>query len=421
MTPEAQPPMLREKPRWHPVRTQITAAEHRTGLLPLFLGAYVFLLPVQFESSTMNLAPSDLFLALCFTVELGRIRIIRGAWSVFHWALAMVFLISTFVALNQLAKLTSYILIKDMGLLSLMGSYLCITSNCGSWRAMRSLLRIFIIAVALHALLGVIVYFSGASVPRINYGAARVSGMLIDPNAFGCLLVAALVPNTVTLFSPRPLLGRIAAALTSVVLATALMLTFSRSAWIGLAAALLVIAAFRPSLLLAYAGMGAAAVFAVMLLLGQSRAVFLARRPNTAHQRLQQIHDALPFFSQSPVFGIGVGQFDQLTKGDPTVLRRPYIIHNTTAWMMTEFGIAGASVFWGLMLWFFVRGAAVFRSTGPEERPLMVGLLGAHAGMLGLSTGIEALYQRHWWLIMAMIGASRAITKKRAAPAEKAW
>ncbi|HZS49460.1 MAG TPA: O-antigen ligase family protein [Bryobacterales bacterium] len=389
--------------------------------MPLFLGAYVFLLPVQFESNTMNLAPSDLFLALCFAIELGRIRIVRGAWSVFHAALVIIFFISTFVALNQLAKLTSYILIKDLGLLSLMGSYLCITSNCGSWSAIRSLLRIFIVAAALHALLGVVVYFSGVSVPRINYGAARVSGMLIDPNAFGGLLVAALVPNTVTLFSPRPLLGRTPAALASVMLATALMLTFSRSAWIGLAAALLVIAAFRPSLLPAYAAMGAAAAFAVMLLLGQSRAVFLARRPNTAHQRLQQIQDALPFFSQSPLFGIGLGQFDQFTKGDPTVLRRPYIIHNTTAWMMTEFGLAGAGIFLGLMLWFFTRGAAAYRSMGPDERPLIVGLLGAHAGMLGLSAGIEALYQRHWWLIMAMIGASSAIAKRTAARAGRAW
>jgi hypothetical protein len=30
--------------------------------------------------------------------------------------------------------------------------------------------------------------------------------------------------------------------------------------------------------------------------------------------------------------------------------------------------------------------------------------------MLGLSMGIEAFYQRHWWLTFALVGAASAIT-----------
>jgi hypothetical protein len=37
----------------------------------------------------------------------------------------------------------------------------------------------------------------------------------------------------------------------------------------------------------------------------------------------------------------------------------------------------------------------------------MVALAVAHAGMIGVSAGIEVFYQRHWWLIMAMIPACR--------------
>jgi hypothetical protein len=49
---------------------------------------------------------------------------------------------------------------------------------------------------------------------------------------------------------------------------------------------------------------------------------------------------------------------------------------------------------------------------------LVLGLMAAHVGMLGLSLGIEALYQRHWWMVMAFLGSAYAITRK---PSVKAF
>ena len=40
----------------------------------------------------------------------------------------------------------------------------------------------------------------------------------------------------------------------------------------------------------------------------------------------------------------------------------------------------------------------------------MLALLLAHMAMFGLAMGIEALYQRHWWLIVALIGSGYSLT-----------
>jgi hypothetical protein len=47
----------------------------------------------------------------------------------------------------------------------------------------------------------------------------------------------------------------------------------------------------------------------------------------------------------------------------------------------------------------------------------VLALLLAHAAMLGVAMGIEAFYQRHWWLVMALIASAYSLTLR---PAVKA-
>jgi hypothetical protein len=61
-----------------------------------------------------------------------------------------------------------------------------------------------------------------------------------------------------------------------------------------------------------------------------------------------------------------------------------------------------------LTMWYFKVAIPVIRSSRGSQRALIVALAVAHAGMLGVSAGIEVFYQRHWWLVMAMIAACRA-------------
>src|SRR5579885_2975126 len=87
--------------------------------------------------------------------------------------------------------------------------------------------------------------------------------------------------------------------------------------------------------------------------------------------------------------------------------------HDSSVWLLTEFGLLGLAAFLGLAAALVGKGVRAFRRASSMERPLVVGLIGAHFGMFGVSFGIEALYQRHWWLVMALLASSYAITRTR--------
>jgi hypothetical protein len=64
-------------------------------------------------------------------------------------------------------------------------------------------------------------------------------------------------------------------------------------------------------------------------------------------------------------------------------------------------------VFLGFLGWSFLSGLSVYVTAPPGARPYVHALLAANFGMIGLSMGIEAFYQRHWWLCFALIAATR--------------
>ena len=45
--------------------------------------------------------------------------------------------------------------------------------------------------------------------------------------------------------------------------------------------------------------------------------------------------------------------------------------------------------------------------------PLALALMLAHTAMFGLAMGIEAFYQRHWWLVFGLIASSYSLTLNR--------
>jgi hypothetical protein len=59
----------------------------------------------------------------------------------------------------------------------------------------------------------------------------------------------------------------------------------------------------------------------------------------------------------------------------------------------------------GFLGWFFKRAWIAYKTAPETERPLALGLLLAHAALTGLAMGIEAFYQRHWWIVLALIAS----------------
>jgi putative inorganic carbon (HCO3(-)) transporter len=381
---------------------------NRAHLSPLvwLMGLSVFFFPIQFEASTINLAPSDLFLGAAVVLCFFRLRFVRPAWSFVHMALILCFLWAAGTSAYLHGSVSTYVVVKIAGLFALFASYVGLTSAAARWREIRLLIRIFIFATSLHALIAVTALAAGISAPWLNYDATRASGMLLDPNAFGGLVMVALLLQIGSYVTGRAVISGWLGIAVTASLAVGLFLTLSRSAWIGFVLGFILISFLRPRAVVIGAVLAAALAGGLFLWVESqtsARNEVLVDRQNTALQRIEQIRQALPMFTSHPVLGVGLGEFDLLS--DPAGVH-PLIIHNTTVWILTEMGLVGLSVYVAFVTWFFRRGLIALKIADLQGRSVIVGLLGAHAGMLGLSTGIEVLYQRHWWFVMALLACS---------------
>ncbi|HVW11018.1 MAG TPA: O-antigen ligase family protein [Bryobacteraceae bacterium] len=382
------------------------------------MSLYIFFFPVQFPAGSVNIAPSDLFLALALILCLFRLRFIPAAWSLAHAALMLVFLGAAGVSVYLHGTMSSYVTVKIVGLLMLFASYLCLTSAADTWIEIRRFMRIFIVAVSIHCLISVVALKAGYSAAWLNYGNVRVSGMYLDPNAFGGLVLVALLMQTGSYMGGRAAVPGLLGGAVSIALIAGLFFTLSRSAWIGFTFGFILISFLRPRLWVISAVVALAVTGGTYLWIQShlnAKNEELIARQDTAMERVEQIRQAIPMFVSHPIRGVGLGEFD--LRSDPAGYH-PLIIHNTTVWILTELGLTGFTIYVAFIVWFFRRGSAALKQADVQAKPLVVGLLGAHAGMLGLSTGIEVLYQRHWWLVMALlacvaIAAARDLSFRR--------
>ncbi|HUR50675.1 MAG TPA: O-antigen ligase family protein, partial [Mycobacteriales bacterium] len=272
--------------------------------------------------------------------------------------------------------------------------------------------RAFVLGAVANAALALITFLvervAGLRVPLVNepFVDSRLSGLLIDPNAFGGLIATALVLHLVTSAAGAPLLSRRVSRLATVCLPLALALTFSRSAWIGTVFGLGAVAAADPRLLRKAARALAAPLLVVLplVLLNLPGAASLAERPGQVSARLDIANQALADVAAHPLSGIGLGVYEQ---------RHGVIVHNTALWFLTEMGLVGLIAFLGFIL-LQVRRATWMIVRGPEQAWVVgAALLGAVFVGLGLSLGIEAFYQRYWWMAFAGLAAGRALPSVR--------
>ena len=395
----------------------LEAAPSSRRILGALVAGYTALLPYQFEvGNGVNFAPSDCFMLLALLLAPGALRFRRGAFGMWHFAIAAVFAAGSVVAVLRFGGLTRYeFLNKDAGLLLPFFSYLAITSLVCEWNDIRRLLRVFTVTVVLQNLMSVggflLTYFTGVDNPFARYGGMRLSGMLLDPNAYGGLLVAAFVICEGSSLGEEPLFKRPVLWFFRLTLAMGILFSFSRSAWSGLGLALLLFAALQTEAAVRLVLGVASGACGVFLLLGHRFVpIFevMASRPKQVQGRFDLIHDAFDAFSSHPLTGGGIGSF-RLSEGE--------IAHNSAMWFLADFGIVGLTVLLGFVGWFFVRSWRAYRTAPGSDRPLVLALLLGHTAMFGLAMGIEAFYQRHWWLVMGLIGASYSLaTRGRSVP-----
>lgn len=200
----------------------------------------------------------------------------------------------------------------------------------GRWQALR-LVEWIVGGVTASAVIGLLLYAGGPSltfralIRLVPYGypdnrvvrfiednpenAMRAIGTGVDPNAFGGLLMVGFVLAVGMLFSreqryPAPVLVAVAG-----LIAVAILLTFSRGAWVGAAVGAGVIVWFRARVLVPFGVVGGLA----LLVLGAG-ATFVGRleaglrgEDAATIQRFEEYRNAVAIIRAHPWFGIGFG------------------------------------------------------------------------------------------------------------------
>ena len=364
------------------------------------LAVLVFLLPVQLETSRgINFALSDVVLLLVLILGIARMRTSRSDWSLWHVLLLPLLwfgAINTYLSYGFISRWA--VLNKFVGIVVLLLLYLVVVQYARSLEAVRHLAKLLLYSVIIQAAIALPMYFVGLVYPPFH--TARISGFLLDPNAYGGFMVVGLCLHWSTVNTRCQLVGRALAGATSALILLNLFFTFSRSSWIGLAVVLVVAPLINRRCwrhVVIPPAIGVALVLLVFRSYFMRKLLPLVLRPQQITGRLNIIDNAIGSFLSHPLFGAGLGSF---------LHQNGVQVHNSFMWMLAELGVVGAGVFVGFVTWFVFRGVRAHRHVGPGYRELVAGLLTAHLAMIGLSLGIEAFYQRYWWVVMALLSAS---------------
>jgi len=210
----------------------------------------------------------------------------------------------------------------------------------------------------------------------------RAIGTAVDPNLLGATLATLIALALPQLFAPRPVWPR---PLTAVFLGTmglALLLTFSRGAFIGAAVAVSALGLLRYRRLLPLLAVGLALVFLLPATQDYAQHFLAGLRGEDLATRMRfgEYRDALTLISRYPLFGVGFA-------GVPDV--DLYIrVASIYLLLAVQMGLVGLGIFLAVMGVFFAAAWGARRALGrrPDLEPIHLGLHGAV--LAALASGI---------------------------------
>ncbi len=273
----------------------------------------------------------------------------------------------------------------------------------------------YVFAAATSALAALLaLFFSIPGSERLVFD-DRAQGLFKDANVFGPFLVPAaliLIEETLT---PRLFRRRWLSGLLVVLLGLGVLFSYSRGAWVNLAAGTVVVVTVlalrrrggrKAVLALALLVLAAASVAATVSVSGSGD--FLTQRAQL------QSYDSDRFGAQAAglapgqryPFGVGPGQFEYVA---------PISAHSTYVRVFAEQGLPGLLTFLALAL-FTLAAATANAIAGRDTYGIgSAALLGAWCGLLVNSIVIDTLHWRHLWIVAAFIWAGWARRRSRQA------
>ncbi len=275
---------------------------------------------------------------------------------------------------------------------------------------------------------------------RGSIDAARVRGLMEQANSMGAFLVYYGVPLLALAVGSRSLRRALPYLAGFLVVARATLFTFSRAAYLALAAGSATVLLLGNPLLLVAAGGGSVAAMAAFPSLvpesvrermdetttqnevyeGDGSAVTLDK--SSAH-RLVIWRGAARMIAEHPVQGVGLGRFERVIgyyTEHPLRKDDPHDAHNAFILAAGECGLpALALLFLLFAAWALLALRLRFRHRHPVDRGLGLAFLGSlgavvMSGLLGSRFSDEALVGWFWMLAALVAAASRFRTGSRA-------
>jgi hypothetical protein len=350
-------------------------------------------------------APTDIVFAVLMAVAA-----LTGRFTLRRLPAGALFLVGGFLALNLVSTIDAQDTLRAAQFLGItiyvLVFGLWIASIVTDADIVRRIARWYIIGAVVSALLSTLALLVPYPGHDLFTRIGRAEGLFKDPNVFGPFLVPAALIALEEILSPRLFSWRRSMkVLVFMILALGVLFSYSRAAWLNLAAGLtmmVLVYSFRR-------GSGRAAARAVAVVLVACVALgavvsstgsltFLEQR---AHE---QSYDKSRFAGQSESvkwalaqpFGIGPGQFE----------RKAHIAaHSIYARALAEEGIPGLVILVLLLLttlYWAGQNAILGRDTYGIGS---AALLGAWVGVLLNSFFVDTLHWRHLWLLAALIWA----------------
>jgi O-antigen ligase len=362
-------------------------------LLPF--GALPF--KIGFTPTFLDLVLLALYFVWIVRIATGRAGGLVGTALGLPIAIFLMLACASFVAGLAHASPTSYVLRHFVELLLSISLFFLIVNCVQTQAQLRTLVAVLILAGAVAAFIGVVLYFLPAdwsirllsALGRVGYPtgsgvlryvednpdlALRAISTSTDPNVLGGLLILITALTTAQLFSRQPLFSRPVLLAIVLVDLLCLYLTYSRGSMAGLAVGLGALALIRYRKLIP--GMILAA--ALLLLLPQAQDYVqhfvegLQFQDLATLMRLGEYKDALALIARHPWIGVGFA-------GTPEISL--YIgVSNVYLLIAEEMGLLGLGVFL-LILGLFFRQVWL---SWPQVR----GQEGLEAIVLGLSTAL---------------------------------
>lgn len=249
-------------------------------------------------------------------------------------------------------------------------------------------------------------YPTGAEVIRTIAGTStvRATGTSIDPNVLGGMLMIVGVIACAFVISPRPLLRRPLLLGLLVAILAAVLLSYSRSSWIGLAAGLGFIAGFRDrrAWFLVLAGVAFVALVPQGQILVERFTSGIEARDQAAAMRVAEYEDALALIARYPLLGVGFGE-------SPTI--ELYVAVSSIYLLIAEeMGLLGLAVFVGMLATVLIRSMGRIQPGGADLRASIVGLQGALVAALAAGLFDHYFFNIRFphmvalfWLVVALL------------------